>query len=96
MPAKARGWTAVQRRIYVSSLSESEQLSPRLTAPKRAALAEMSESASVSTLKPVKCGACKACRERAEVPAVPPPRPLPGHRARASLPPPKPGCGDGA
>lgn len=44
LPAEVRGWTTVQERIYIASLSESEQLPPRLTAPKRAALTKMSES----------------------------------------------------
>jgi len=49
--------------------------SPRLSTPKRAALAEMGEDAGVSALQAAKCGACEACWERAEVPAVPSPRP---------------------
>lgn len=78
----ARGWV----RIYVSTLSEPGWLSPRLRAPKWAALVELSGSTSVSTFKPVKCRVCKSCQERAEVPAVLLPQPLPGHRAQQTSP----------
>lgn len=73
-------------RIYVSTLSEPGWLSPRLIALKWAALVELSGSTSVSTFKPAKCRVCKSCQERAEVPAVLLPQPLPGHRAQQPSP----------